>query len=77
MNISKPMTISIGGFMGVAKTTCSIVVNLEKDQFYPGEQVKVSIDCDNSRCKNSVKSFKIKLQRNNLALGYGNHFKNT
>ena len=53
------------------KTTESIsTITLEKDQFYPGEDVVVQLACDNTKCIKSIKWFKIKIQRHLLALGY-------
>ena len=54
----------------MAQTESVSQITLEKDQFYPGEEIVVKIDCDNTKCAKSVKNFKIKLQRNLLALGY-------
>lgn len=48
---------------------------MDKDQFFPGEVMNVRIDCDNSRCGKAVKGFKIKMQRNLLALGYNGTYR--
>ena len=45
-------------------------ITLEKDLYWPGEDIVVRIDCDNSKCSKAVKNFKVKLRRNLLALGY-------
>ena len=37
----------------------------------------MTVDCDNSRCSKAIKKFKIKVQRNLLALGYGSLFTNS
>lgn len=44
-------------------TTSTTKVNFSKNMFYPGETLKINIDCDNTKCARNVKSFKIKLQR--------------
>ena len=36
----------------------------------------MTIDCNNSQCSKAIKSFKIKVQRNLLALGYNGEFTN-
>merc|ERR1719464_699820 len=38
-------------------------VTFHKNTFYPGEKIAVKIACDNSKCKSSVKSYKMKLFR--------------
>ena len=75
-NISETLTSEIGGFIGIGKTTSTSTIMLSKDQFFAGEQLNVTIDCDNSRCSKAIKSFKIKVQRNLLALGYNGDFTN-
>lgn len=75
-NITETLTSEIGGFIGIGKTTSISTIILSKDQFFAGEQLNVTIDCDNSRCSKAIKSFKIKVQRNLLALGYNGDFIN-
>lgn len=45
-------------------------VTLEKDQYEPGQEIVVNIDCDNTQCRKPVKKFKLKVFRNLLGLGY-------
>ena len=54
----------------MAKTTSLTKITLAKDQYYPGEEIVVHIDCDNTKCAKAVKNFKVKLRRHLLALGY-------
>ena len=76
--IQKDLNLAIGGFMGMAVTESNSHITVEKDQFYPGEEIKVKIECDNTKCKRDVKFFKIKIQRKILALGYdGNYSKHS
>lgn len=34
-----------------------------QNQFYGGDECQVKIICDNEKCKDAVKSFKLKLKR--------------
>lgn len=56
--------------MGIAKTESSAQITIEKDQYFPGEEIRVTIDCDNSKCRKPIEGFKIKIQRNLLVFGY-------
>ena len=70
VNIEKTLSLNVGGFIGVGKTKSVNKITLAKDLYFPGEDIVVNIDCDNSKCSKSVKNFKVKLRRNLLALGY-------
>ena len=70
LNIQKALNLEVGGFIGVGKTKSENKITLAKDMYFPGEEIVVNIDCDNSNCSKSVKNFKVKLRRNLLALGY-------
>jgi len=48
-------------FLGSTETVCE--VRFLKNQYYPGELADIWIDCDNSKCSKSIKSFKFKLFR--------------
>lgn len=39
--IEKTLTLKVGGFIGMAATESISVITLEKDQFYPGEDIVV------------------------------------
>ena len=62
-DLQKQIGAKIGGVAGVASTSMSAMVNIEKTIFKPGETITVRIDIDNSNCKKDVKSFKTKLIR--------------
>lgn len=61
--LSKTLTMTIGGIVGLGSSEAKSVISLEKHRFAPGEKIKVMIDCDNTQCKKAVKSYKIKFQR--------------
>lgn len=46
---------------GSTESTCE--VKFTKNQYYPGEQVEIWLDCDNTKCDKKVKSYKFKLFR--------------
>ena len=56
------MELKIGGFIGIGRKPCTAQVTFDRDQYCPGEQVRVKLSCDNSRCKKDVEAFKIKLR---------------
>lgn len=59
------MKKQVGGF-GIklfGSSECIMVVKFNKNVYYPGETATIGIECDNTKCKDSVKSFKIKLYR--------------
>ena len=53
----------IGGLFGIAKTRASTQIIFENNEYYVGEKIHVKIICDNSKCSNKVKEFKLKLHR--------------
>ncbi len=53
----------MGGLLGFKPSTSSTIVEINKNIFYPGEHIKIRIDCDNTNSSNAVKSFKFKLHR--------------
>ena len=48
----------------MGKSESQATIALEKDVFEVGETIRLTIICDNDRCKKPVKGFKIKLLRN-------------
>ena len=50
--------------MGSKSTT---EIYIQQNQFYTGEQIKVTIKCDNSKCKTAIRNFKFKLFRQILS----------
>ena len=54
----KKINSNVGGCCGCFTTAASTKVTFEKDQYYCGEQAKVSIECDNSQCEKDVMHFK-------------------
>ena len=55
----------MGGFglKMFGSSVSTVVVKFNKNTYYPGDMVMIGIDCDNSKCKNGVKSYKFKLFR--------------
>lgn len=55
--------------MGLGGSVSTTDIIFEKNTYYPGEQVRVKVICDNSQCTTGIKSFKIKLKRKVFAAG--------
>ena len=66
--LSVVMRTVVAGVMGFGKSECETTIYFEKAQYSPGEQVKFTLECDNSQCKIGIKNFKIKLQRKWIGL---------
>lgn len=49
--------------MGILGSKSTTEVYFTQNQFYLGEQLKVTIKCDNSKCRTAIRSFKFKLYR--------------
>ena len=62
-NIEFNLTFKVGGMFGVGKSESSTDFVFEKEEFYAGEEARVRIVCDNSRCSKAIKSFKFKVYR--------------
>ena len=62
-NLTKTLTMKVGGIGGLGASESSSVISLEKERFAPGEMIRVHFDVDNTKCKKAVKNFKIKLKR--------------
>ena len=54
----KKISSNVGGCCGCFTTPATTKVTFEKDQYYCGEQAKVTIECDNSQCEKDVAYFK-------------------
>lgn len=63
LNLEYFITSKVGGFMGLNKSYSSTDFLFEKNEFYPGEEIKVKIACNNSACDKAVRSFKFKIHR--------------
>ena len=51
-------------------------MTIDKDQYYPGEDMIIRVNCNNSKCKKPVIEFKAMLRRRILVLGYkGKYYK--
>ena len=57
------MDNKIGGLFGIAKTRAITQIIFENNEYYVGDKIHVKIICDNSKCSNKVKEFKLKLHR--------------
>ena len=60
-NMQKVLNLEVGGLIGIGATQSISIITLEKDQFSPGDDIVVNIDCDNSKCRKPVKEFKLKV----------------
>lgn len=68
-NLSSKIEKKIGGLMGFGGAICITEVAFDRNQYYPGDECRVKIMCDNSKCSVGVKSFKLKLKRKIFASG--------
>ena len=59
--LSANMVSEVSGMMGLGKTRCETTIYFEKNKYAPGDNIKFTLECDNSHCKYAVKSFKIKI----------------
>lgn len=62
-NLDFNITNKVGGLFGVGKSQSSCDFIFEKNEFYAGEEARVRIICDNTKCGKAVKSFKFKISR--------------
>jgi len=53
----------IGGLLGFGASSSKSEIKFEKNRFYPGEDIKITIKTDNSKCKFPIRNFKFKLYR--------------
>ena len=53
--------------MGINRSLSSTDFFFEKNEYYPGEEIKVKIICNNSSCDKAVRSFKFKIHREFMA----------
>jgi hypothetical protein len=50
----------VGGLFQILQSHARSEITLNQNEFFPGEQIKVFIKCDNSKSSVAVKSFKFK-----------------
>lgn len=54
----------VGGICGcLFITRSSTIVKFDRKEYYPGEAVKVTLNCDNSECSKAVENFILQLVR--------------
>ena len=58
------ITHKTGGVFGIGKSESRTEIIFEKKEYFAGDECKVKIVCDNSKCSKAIKSFKFKLERN-------------
>lgn len=61
--MSQKIEVKIGGVMGFGASKSVTDVWITQNQFYPGEQIRVVLKCDNSKVKYEIRNFKFKLFR--------------
>lgn len=61
--VCKTIWGEVGGISFIGKSEFQTTVKIKKTTFAPGENIKITFKCDNSKCKKPVKSFKAKLKR--------------
>ena len=63
ISFAKEIKREIGGVLGFGGSSSKSEVSFDKNVFYPGEDIKVTIKTDNSKCKFPIRNFKFKLYR--------------
>lgn len=53
----------VGAVLGIGGTKSTTTITFIQNQFYPGEQLRILLESDNSKCKTSIKNFKFKCFR--------------
>ena len=53
----------IGGIMGFGGSKSISIIDFHKNVFYPGEDINITINSDNSRCSKPIRNYKFKLFR--------------
>lgn len=63
--IPQPFSIKykVGAIKDITSTQSEVEFSIDSFCYHPGEQVKCSVQADNTRCATSIKSFKFKLLR--------------
>jgi len=64
VNLARSIVSYAGGFCCCFNSPSTTKILLEKDQFYPGEEVRLRLVCDNSQCSADVLHFKVMMTRN-------------
>ena len=54
---------NVGAVLGMGGSKSTSTITFVQNQFYPGEQLRFLLECDNSKCKVAVKNFKFKCFR--------------
>jgi len=63
ISFEKEIKREVGGVLGFGASSSKSEVKFDKNVFYPGEDIKVTIKTDNSKCKWPIRNFKFKLYR--------------
>jgi hypothetical protein len=72
MQLRDKIESAVGGLFSTVKVPTIVV--LEKSVYRIGDTIRARISCDNTKCANDVKGFKIKLKRKTDLTG---HFGNS
>ena len=46
--LTATMVSEVSGIMGLSKTKCETTIYFEKNKYAPGENIKFTLECDNS-----------------------------
>ena len=57
----RDLVSKVGGFLKIGRTVCNSQIFLDKQQYYPGEMIKVRFVSDNSACRKPIEHFGLKL----------------
>jgi hypothetical protein len=56
----------VGGYFGIGTSMSRTEFMIESNTFSPGEQIPITLQCNNTECKDTVKNFKFKLWRRSI-----------
>lgn len=74
----RDLVSKVGGFLKIGRTVCNSEIFLDKEQYYPGEVIKVRIVSDNTACRKPIERFNLLLQQTRIGKdGHGDSCSNT
>jgi len=63
LNFKYDVRTEVGGVFGIGASKSISIITFPRNEFYPGDEIEVKINCDNSRCGKAIKTFKFKIYR--------------
>lgn len=63
----------VGGVFGLGAGETKTTIKFEKNIYFPGDRVRVTFECNNTKCSKAVRAFKVKLKRKFFVQPLGKH----